>query len=242
MRITWLPMCVVPALLLMGSAVADDALPKKYRFIQDAFPEVEVTSVKPSPIPGVLQMAVGAELYYVSEDGKYFISGDIYGLTSRENLTEAARNEARGAYLASLGDDAGIMFPAPDEKYVVTVFTDIDCPYCRKLHREMADYNERGISVRYLFFPRQGPGSPAWLKADAVWCSASRQDAMTASKNGVEVEADADCTDTPVAAHYQLGKDLGITGTPAIFTESGQLIVGYQPAAELLNTLQAGGS
>jgi len=227
---------IVAVSLLIGLAVAGE-LPEKYQYIQDAFPEVTITSVQPSPITGLLQIAVGAELYYVSEDGKYFISGDVYGLDTKENLTEAARTGARASYLQSLGADDGVLFPAENEKYVVTVFTDIDCPYCRKLHREMGQYHERGISVRYLFFPRAGPGTPGWVKADAVWCAESRQDAMTAAKNGTELAA-ADCEPTPIALHYQLGKQMGISGTPAIFTSSGRLIVGYRGADDLLKLLQ----
>lgn len=225
---------------LFLSALRAGELPEKYQYIQEAFPEIKVTGVKPSPIAGLLQMSVGAELYYVSEDGKYFITGDIYGMENRENLTETARSEARADYLQSLGDDDGVFFAAENEKYVVTVFTDIDCPYCRKLHREMADYNDNGISVRYLFFPRQGPGTPAWIKAEAVWCADSRQQAMTDAKNGVELES-ADCEETPVADHYVLGKQMGISGTPAIFTSEGELIVGYRDADELLNLLEEAG-
>lgn len=236
MRINFFKVLPAVAFVYVGMAAAE--LPEKYQFIQDAFPDVTITSVEPSPVKGLLQMYVGAELYYVSEDGKFFILGDIYGVDSKQNLTEEARTSARAAYLQSLGPDDGVMFAAKNQKYVVTVFTDIDCPYCRKLHREMADYNERGISVRYLFFPRRGPGSPSWEKAEEVWCSPSRQKAMTDAKNGVEFEAPA-CSSTPVARHYALGKQMGITGTPAIFTSEGELIVGYRSASELLELLEA---
>jgi thiol:disulfide interchange protein DsbC len=228
---------LLPSVALLLASVCWAELPEKYQYIQDAFPDVTITAVEPSPVKGLLQMYVGAELYYVSEDGKYFISGDIYGLESKQNVTEAARTSARATYLQSLGADDGVMFAAENQKYVVTVFTDIDCPYCRKLHREMADYNDRGISVRYLFFPRRGPGSPSWDKADDVWCAESRQQAMTDAKNGVEFDAPA-CGTTPVAQHFSLGKQMGITGTPAIFTSEGQLIVGYRSAEELLELLE----
>jgi len=124
-------LALINAALFSGALVAAE-LPEKYQYIQEAFPEVDVTSVVPSPIDGLLQMSVGADFYYISEDGKYFISGDIYGLQSRENLTAAARTAARANYLNTLGDDAGVTFVADDEKYVVTIFTDIDCPYCRE--------------------------------------------------------------------------------------------------------------
>jgi thiol:disulfide interchange protein DsbC len=214
-------------------------LPEKYAFVQEVFPGAEVTSVTPTPVAGLLEISVGADIYYVSEDGKYFIQGEIMNLDTRVNMTEESRTAARGKYLSDFSGETAITFAAEDEKYKVLVFTDIDCPYCRKLHREMADYNERGITVQYLLFPRSGPGTDSWAKADAVWCSSPQQQAMTDAKSGTLVESE-DCGETAVAAHYKLGKDLGIAGTPAIFTESGELIVGYRSAAELEKLLTAG--
>jgi thiol:disulfide interchange protein DsbC len=208
-------------------------LSEEYAFIQEVLPGVEVTSVAATPVAGLLEVSVGADVYYISQDGKYFMQGEMMDLDTRVNLTEQSRTRARGEYLAGFSDETAITFAAEDEQYKVLVFTDIDCPYCRKLHREMADYNERGITVQYLFFPRSGPGTDSWAKADAVWCSSSRQQAMTDAKSGTVVEAEEDCGETAVAAHYKLGKDLGIAGTPAIFTESGQLIVGYRSAEDL---------
>jgi thiol:disulfide interchange protein DsbC len=214
-------------------------LPEKYAFVQEVFPGAEVTSVTPTPVAGLLEISVGADIYYVSEDGKYFIQGEIMDLDTRVNMTEESRTAARGKYLADFSGETAITFAAEDEKYKVLVFTDIDCPYCRKSHREMADYNARGITVQYLLFPRSGPGTDSWAKADAVWCSSPQQQAMTDAKSGTLVESE-DCGETAVAAHYKLGKDLGIAGTPAIFTESGELIVGYRSAAELEKLLAAG--
>lgn len=223
--------------LLVSTAVLAAPLPEKYQFIQDAFPDVEITAIEPSPIPGILQMSVGADLYYVSADGKYFIAGDLIAMESKENVTELARAKARGVYLAELGDDAGVTFAAANELYKVTIFTDVDCTYCRKLHREIADYNKLGISVRYLLFPRQGPGSPSWAKSEAVWCAKSRQEALTKAKNGETVES-AKCDATVIADYYKLGKSLGIAGTPSIYTEEGLLLVGYHSPAELLGILK----
>jgi thiol:disulfide interchange protein DsbC len=227
---------VITAILVVDFAEAE-ALPEQYQFVQDAFPDVDITSVQPSPIAGLLQMAVGSDIYYVSEDGGYFIMGDIFALQSKDNLTESARNLARASYLDKVGGNDGVIFAASEEKYIVTVFTDVDCGYCRKLHREISAYNDRGITIRYLFFPRTGPGTASWAKADAVWCAESRNEALTAAKSGVAVEAE-DCDSTPVAEHYQLGKDLGIVGTPAIFRPDGQLISGYHSPDDLLALLQ----
>jgi len=214
-------------------------LPEEYAFVEDILPGAEVTSVVPAPIEGLLEIAVGADIFYVSRDGKYFFQGEIMDLDTRENITETARKKARAKYLAGFSADTAITFAADNERYKVLVFTDIDCPYCRKLHREIADYNERGITVQYLFFPRSGPDTDSWAKAEAVWCASSQQEALTRAKSG-EVLESLDCGDTPVAKHYQLGKDLGIAGTPAIFTEAGELIVGYKSAEALEKLLEAG--
>ncbi len=225
------------ALFTMQAVAAE--LPEKYAFVQEVLPGVEVTSVTPAAISGLLEVAVGADIYYISQDGRYFMQGEMMDLDTRTNLTEQSRNVARVKYLADFSADTAVTFAAEDEKYKVLVFTDIDCPYCRKLHREIADYNEHGITVEYLFFPRSGPGTDSWAKAEAVWCSDSRQEAMTNAKSGQLVEAE-DCGNTAVADHYKLGKDLGIAGTPAIFTESGELIVGYRSADELQLLLEEG--
>jgi thiol:disulfide interchange protein DsbC len=241
MRAKFIATILTAACLLNIASVSAGKLPEKYKSIQEAFPDVEITSIEPSPIAGVLQMAVGADLYYVSEDGKYFFSGDIFSIKSQENLTEQARVAARSAYLAELGDDAGVTFAAPKELYVVTVFTDVDCTYCRKLHREIAEFNKRGITVRYLLFPRQGPGSESWAKSEAVWCTKSRQDALTQAKNG-EVLQSPKCDASVVADYYKLGKSLGIAGTPSIFTADGALLVGYHSPDDLLEILKGTGS
>jgi thiol:disulfide interchange protein DsbC len=223
--------------LLIAGAVAAGEIPAEYQFVQDAFPDIEISSVEQSPIDGLLQIAVGADLYYVSQDAKYLLLGDIFVVSTRANLTEARRGVVRADYINQVSQDDGVIFAADDEQFVVTVFTDIDCPYCRKLHREIDAYNAAGITVRYLFFPRKGPGTPGWAKADAIWCSEHRQQALTDAKNGVVIEVE-NCGATPVAAHYKLGKDIGIAGTPAILTASGQLISGYRTADELLEILQ----
>jgi thiol:disulfide interchange protein DsbC len=207
-------------------------LEKKYAFVQGLFPGVEVTDVSPSPIDGLLEISAGADIYYLSDDGKYFLQGEILDLATRENLTENRRNHARSAFLKRFSSDSAVTFEAEDERYRVLVFTDIDCPYCRKLHREIDEYNELGITVQYLAFPRKGPGSDSWAKADAVWCSATPQEALTQAKNGHDVEGEA-CEVSPVARHYKLGKDIGIAGTPAIVDEWGHMIVGYKSPEEL---------
>jgi len=116
------------------------------------------------------------------------------------------------------------------------VFTDLDCGYCRKLHSEMAKYNELGIRVRYLFFPREGPDTESWDKAVSVWCSANRNDALTRAKKGETIKA-AKCKPNPVQRDYELGQDVGLRGTPAIVLPDGDLLPGYVPPAMLAQRL-----
>jgi thiol:disulfide interchange protein DsbC len=129
------------------------------------------------------------------------------------------------------------VFAPRETKHTVTVFTDVDCTYCRKLHAEMKQYNDLGIRVRYLFYPRSGPDSESWTKAEQVWCSANRNEALTRAKRGDSLTAKA-CANNPVARDYELGQDVGLRGTPAIILPSGELLGGYVPPAMLIKRLQ----
>ncbi|MGH8204905.1 MAG: DsbC family protein, partial [Steroidobacteraceae bacterium] len=174
----------------------------------------------------------GAEVGYVSTDGRFYVDGDVFDMESKQNLTEDVRRKGRLALLASVADQDAIVFaPKGAARHTVTVFTDVDCVYCRKMHSEIGELNRHGIRVRYLMFPRGGPGTESWRKAEAVWCSADRKDALTRAKRGAKVEA-RKC-DTPIAAQYELGRNLGLSGTPGIVTDSGELLAGYANAAYL---------
>jgi thiol:disulfide interchange protein DsbC len=232
----WFAITILTAALLPVLA-SGEGVPEKYQYVQDEFPSTKLTSVQPSPVEGFLEVAVGAEFYYVSEDVKHIFRGDIYEIDTFENLTEASRIGAQSRYISTIDPETTILFAAEDSKFTVTVFTDIDCGYCRKLHREMDEYNNRGISIRYMFFPRSGPDTPSWFKAEEVWCAESRQEALTLAKSNITVNSE-DCGLTPVAAHYEVVSALNLRGTPAIFTEHGQHIMGYRSPDELLQILE----
>jgi len=221
--------------LLAGNMMATEEAPSDYQAVIERFPDLDVKSITPSAVPGLLELQLDAEVAYVSADGQYLIRGDIIDLDTRKNLTEDRRSGVRLALLEDIGDDSMVVFGPEDAEHTVSIFTDIDCPYCRKLHREIEQYNSDGIRVRYLFFPRGGPGSEAWLKSDSVWCADDRAEALTRAKSG-EVLAQAACT-TPVTEHYELGLAIGIRGTPAILTDSGELIGGYVPPSALAQHL-----
>ncbi len=198
---------------------------------------VKIDSMRPSPIPGLTEVMADGEAFYVSNDGRYLISGNIIDVTSKRNLTEAARAVARRGVLKDISAAQMIVFAPSHPKYTVTVFTDVDCGYCRKLHSQIAEYNKVGIAVDYLFFPRTGIGGESYDKAVSVWCAADRRKALTDSKNGA-ILPKANCTN-PVSMDYKLGLRIGVNGTPAIYAADGTQIGGYLPPADMRAKLDA---
>ena len=198
----------------------------------------KLEDLRPSPIAGIYEFTQGAEISYLTADGKYFIDGNLYDMKSRDNLTESLRTHARVALINSVPETEMLIFSPPNPKYTITVFTDVDCAYCRKLHSEMAEINRMGIRVRYMFFPRTGPGTESWKKAEVVWCSANRNEALTRAKAGATLDMNKVCAPTPVKREYELGENIGVRGTPAIITESGDYISGYMEPRELLDQLK----
>jgi thiol:disulfide interchange protein DsbC len=224
-----------------GVLAASDATPKAAdprAVIASKFPSTKPEDVRPSLIPGIYEVTVGSDIAYVSADGRYLINGDLFEVDSRTNLTEAVRERARSKVLASLDERDMIIFAPTAAKHTITVFTDVDCAYCRKLHSEIDQLTKLGVRVRYAAYPRAGPGSEDWAKMEAVWCSKDRKDAITRAKRGEEVKA-ASCGATPVGKQFELGDELGVRGTPAIYTTAGQYIGGYLPPASLLKELDS---
>ena len=200
-------------------------------------PGLTVDDVTESPIPGVYEVVVGGQIVYITGDKRYLLKGEIVDLTTNQSVTEARRSSVRLQQMAQVKESEMIIFEPENPKHTITVFTDIDCGYCRKLHQEMDQMHALGIRVRYMFYPRMGPGSEGWAKAEAVWCSDDRQQALTDAKQGKKIVAPS-CGATPVAAEYEMGNRIGVRGTPAIMTEDGSLLPGYVPAAELAAYLE----
>jgi thiol:disulfide interchange protein DsbC len=198
----------------------------------------KLEDLRPSPIPGIFEFAQGAEVSYLTADGKYFIDGNIYDMDSRANLTEEVRTRARVAMLAAVPESQMIIFSPANPRYTITVFTDVDCAYCRKLHSQINELNNLGVRVRYVFFPRTGPDTESWHKAEAVWCSKNRNEALTRAKAGFPVDLSKTCGETPVAREYALGQAIGVQGTPAIVTANGNMIAGYMPPQELVQQIK----
>ena len=198
----------------------------------------KVDDLVPSPIPGVYQFVQGAEVSYLTADGKYYLDGNVYDMATRANLTEVLRARARVALINAVPETQMLIFSPKNPLYTITVFTDVDCQFCRKLHGDMAELNKLGVRVRYLFYPRTGPNTESWRKAEVVWCSADRNDTLTRAKAGAQLDMNKTCGPTPVAREYALGQSLGLHGTPAIVTESGDFINGYMPPRDLLQAIK----
>jgi thiol:disulfide interchange protein DsbC len=194
-------------------------------------------NVRDTPIPGLYEVSEGTEVLYVSADGQYMLSGAMFELASRRNLTDARKMGIRKTLLAGVRDEDTIAFLAPQPKYELYVFTDVDCGYCRRLHGQMAELNSMGISVRYLAFPRTGPGTESARKIEAVWCATNRQQAMTTAKTGAAM-GKPNCQ-SPVAKQYELGAAVGLEGTPALYTKAGASIRNGSPE-DILAQLKQG--
>lgn len=201
---------------------------------------LKVEDVRISPVTGVYEITRGSDISYVSSDGRYAIVGDMIDLDSDANLSENRRRLIRQHLIETVPENEMLVFSPKDPKYTITVFTDIDCGYCRKLHSQIGEYNRLGIRVRYLFFPRSGPDTDSWHKAEQVWCSANRNEALTKAKKGEAIDA-KDCgANNIVARDYELGHKLAVDGTPAIFLSTGEMLPGYAPPGQLVKYLKTG--
>jgi thiol:disulfide interchange protein DsbC len=198
---------------------------------------VTAQDVRSTAIPGIYEIHRGTEVLYMTQDGKYAFIGDLYTVANRTNVTEARRSELRRALIDAFPESSMVVFSPPQPKYTVTVFTDVDCPYCRALHSQIADYNKLGVRVRYVFFPRAGPGTESWHKAEQIWCSTDRKAALTEAKLGKALTAKV-CANTPVEQEYELGKAIGLEGTPGIVAANGTMVGGYLPPDKLVEELK----
>ncbi|MEW6998446.1 bifunctional protein-disulfide isomerase/oxidoreductase DsbC [Colwelliaceae bacterium BS250] len=199
---------------------------------------LQVESVRASKMPNVYEVFTSQGLFYTSADGSFLMQGNLYEITngSVESLTEASLAEVRIEGMETFKDNM-ITFPAKNEKYQMTVFTDLTCGYCRKLHNQMAEYNELGITVRYLAFPRGGLASKSYTDMRSVWCSEDQQSAMTKAKGGAMI--DQKVCSQPVAEQYDFGRKVGVSGTPAIMLNDGNMLPGYKTPEQMLEVFQA---
>lgn len=221
--------------LATGAVAAENDDAAARAAIQSLVPGATIDSIAEAALPGFYEIAVAGQIVYVSTDGKYLVQGMVYDIPAKVDLTETAKAKIRQAALEGLPDDKRIVFAPDKPKHTVTVFTDIDCGYCRRMHQQMDEYNKLGIAVEYLMFPRAGAGSESWQKAESVWCSDDRRQALTDAKAGSELDK-KECTNA-IAEHYALGGKVGVTGTPMIIAPNGMQLGGYVEPQQLLQRL-----
>ena len=228
-----------PATAPAAAPAAAESKPDPRASIVKKIDGIKLEDVRMTPVNGIYEITRGADISYASSDGRYVIVGDMIDVDTDSNVSETRRRTIRNRMIESVPESEMLVFSPKTPKYTVTVFTDIDCGYCRRLHSQMAEYNRLGIRVRYLFFPRSGPNTESWQKAEAVWCSKNRNDALTRAKNDEAIKAPK-CPVDIVARDYELGHKLSVEGTPSIFLPSGELLGGYLPPAQLLQYLKSG--
>lgn len=214
---------LAPSVLMAGSKQDPDEVRAR---LQKALDGAQIGEISDSPIPGFYETTFNGEIVYT--DGKYLLQGDIYELDGLRNLTKLS-------VLESISDADTVVFAPKKTKHTLTIFTDTTCGYCRKLHQEVSKLNEHGIKVRYMMYPRQGPGSPSAKTLESVWCADNPQEAMTAAKAGESIP-EKQCA-TPLEEHMNLARRLGLRGTPLIVADNGTVIPGYRPADQLISML-----
>ncbi len=226
----------ISATLLIPSLLwAAEPIQKLKEQLQLQFPEHPIEEIEKTPIGKLYEVVIGGRIYYVSEEGRYLVRGDVIDLKRKVNLTEARRKAIRKALLSQIRDEETIIFSPDHPRHTVTVFTDVDCGYCRRFHAQIDEYLKRGIRVRYLFYPRAGKASNSYKKAVAVWCAENRQEALTRAKRGEPI-AMRSCPN-PVDRHMALAEKFGIEGTPMLVLEDGTIIPGYVPPERLAQFL-----
>jgi len=227
--------------LVQGAAAAEDVRERIAARIGSFDSRLSVESVEPAPLPGLYEVVLSSgEVLYSDEKGEYILAGELYRVGGGKlvSLTEERLKGVRVKALAAIPDAQRVIFPAQGERKAhLQVFTDVDCGYCRKLHGEVARLNEMGVQVDYLAFPRGGARSAAAAKMSAIWCAEGdeRRALMTRAKNGENL-APASC-DNPVMEQFDIGRQLGVTGTPALVLDDGRLLPGYLPAEQLAEVL-----
>ena len=233
-----LPVLCVAALsagALAGPAMAEEDYSAVEERIRALAPQAKSIAISETPIDNLLMVQINGDIVYATADGRFLIQGRVVDMETREDLTEGAKSEIRRDLLASIDQSKQITFAPEKPSYDLMVFTDIDCGYCRKLHAQMEEYNQQGIAIHYMAFPRAGVGSRSYEKFVSVWCASDQLEAMTLAKAGSEPDP-AQC-ENPVAEQYQLGLDLGVSGTPSLVTAEGQMIPGYVPPEQLRERL-----
>ncbi len=218
---------------------ADSVLPDDYSQLREMLakmiPNSKPDSILPAPVTGLFEVVYNSQIFYATKDGRYMFRGDIIDAPAHSNVTETRRTSVRLNAINKVSEDKMIIYAPEKTKHTITVFTDIDCGYCRKFHSEIDSYLKEGIRVRYMSYPRSGVDTPSYYKAVSVWCAKDRKAALTSAQKDEPVEQKT--CDNPVKMQMSLGDQVGVEGTPTIITDSGRLLSGYTPAARMAQML-----
>ena len=223
-------------LLTPAGAAEPNDFPALRKVLAKMVPDMRPDSIKPAEVPGLYEVVYGPQIFYATQDGKFLLQGDLIDTAAHRNITDERRTGARLSAINKVGEDKMIIFAPQKVRHTITVFTDIDCGYCRKLHSQINDYLHEGIRVRYMFYPRSGLNTPSYYKAVSVWCAKDRNTALTRAKQDQVIEQKT--CDNPVQQHMALGEQVGVSGTPTIVTETGRLLPGYVPPARMAQILE----
>ena len=222
--------------LLISPAQAGSAAIKKS--MAQIVPGVPIKSIKPSGVAGLFEVRIGAEVYYLTSDGRFLVSGDIIDVKSRRNLTALARGLVRLDMVNAVSEDKMVIYESGKTTRTITVFTDIDCPYCRKLHQDVPTLVEGGIRIRYIVFPRDGLTTNTYRKSVSAWCSPDRKKALSIAMSGGKLK-NRTCAN-PVSEHFELAGRVSVRGTPTLLVDDGQILPGYIPPNKLFAILGIG--
>lgn len=231
---------LITSLLTAHTASADtvassDGAAKLEQALAKTMPNIKPSKISVTPITGLYEVTIGSQLVYMSADARYMIDGDLIDWETRTNLSEIAKSSIRLSAIEQLGPDNMLVYKPENVKDIITVITDINCTYCRRLHGEIPVYLKNDVEVRYVFMSERGSAN-GMKKTVSVWCSDDQQLALDTAKAGGKVE-DKNC-DNPIKQHSALARELGINGTPAIILEDGELLAGYVPANKLIAKLR----
>ncbi len=235
MRVATVLLYITLSLSAFNAIAVEQVRARLEKNLQQVFPDIDISRVNSTPIDNIYEVMIGLDVIYMTGDARFVLKGDLIDMEGMHNLSEDLRASLRADLLNNIPENEYIEFASEDNKDAIYVFTDVDCSYCRKLHRDVAELNNNAITVRYLAYPGGGKRSPSHQKMVNVWCAEDRPKSLTEAKNGKSAEA-RNC-ENPVAKQHALGRRMGITGTPAIFLEDGRALPGYMSPDELLRTL-----
>jgi thiol:disulfide interchange protein DsbC len=217
-----------------ATQVSADDIAELKQSLAKTLPQYEASYIEKTPVEGIYQVIIGGQVIYMTKDARYMIDGNLIDLSTKKNYTEDAMSGIRLSQIEKLGEDKMVVYTPETIKHTITVVTDIDCPYCRRLHNEMDQYMAGGVQVRYIFMPLKGKSD--FRTTVSVWCAKDRNEALDLAKAGAKLEA-KDC-ENPINEHLNVSRSLGVRGTPAIILQDGSMLPGYVPASKLIAELQ----